>query len=112
MVLPEYASGFDPRGVGTEHAEPLSGPFVSGLREAARRTLWGARKVPGAAEAARITEQLESDRQLMPAANALIDRFRDVPTEVRPMADALTAWVAAEASGYTPPGAHPRADRI
>jgi predicted amidohydrolase len=36
LVLPEYASGFDPRGVGAEHAEPLSGPFVTGLREAAR----------------------------------------------------------------------------
>jgi predicted amidohydrolase len=36
VVLPEYASGFDPRGVGSEHAEPLSGPFVTGLREEAR----------------------------------------------------------------------------
>jgi deaminated glutathione amidase len=35
-VLPEYASGFDPRGVGREHAEPLDGPFVTGLADAAR----------------------------------------------------------------------------
>lgn len=75
-----------------------------GLREAARRTLWGVRAVPGAAEAARITEQLQSDRQLMPAANALVDRFRDVPTQPGPLADALTAWVAAEARSYRPPG--------
>ncbi|GAA2726936.1 nitrilase-related carbon-nitrogen hydrolase [Cellulomonas aerilata] len=36
VVLPEYASGFDPRGVGTDHAEPLVGPFVSAVRAAAR----------------------------------------------------------------------------
>ena len=33
-MLPEYASGFDPRGVGAEHAEPLDGPFVTMLRDA------------------------------------------------------------------------------
>jgi predicted amidohydrolase len=38
VVLPEYASGFDPRGVGAEHAEPLDGPFVTALRGAARET--------------------------------------------------------------------------
>ena len=38
LVLPEYASGFDPRGVGPEHAEPLSGEFVTMLRERAART--------------------------------------------------------------------------
>src|SRR3954447_20994914 len=38
LVLPEYASGFDPRGVGPEHAEPLGGPFVTALREHAART--------------------------------------------------------------------------
>jgi len=31
LVLPEYASGFDPRGVGPSHAEPLAGPFVREL---------------------------------------------------------------------------------
>ena len=36
-VLPEYASQYDPRGVGIEHAEPLDGPWVTGLREAAAR---------------------------------------------------------------------------
>ncbi|QCB94381.1 carbon-nitrogen hydrolase family protein [Cellulomonas shaoxiangyii] len=37
VVLPEYASAFDPRGVGPELAEPLDGPFVSALREEAAR---------------------------------------------------------------------------
>ncbi len=76
---------------------------ADGLREAARRTLWGARLVPAAAEAARITEQLESDRQLVPAAQALIARLKDVQHRPLPVADALTAWVAAEAGGYRPP---------
>ncbi|WP_066586936.1 nitrilase-related carbon-nitrogen hydrolase [Cellulomonas timonensis] len=38
LVLPEYASGFDPRGVGPEHAEGLDGPFVRTLREHAAKT--------------------------------------------------------------------------
>lgn len=38
LVLPEYASAFDPRGVGAAYAEPLSGPFVSLLRERAAAT--------------------------------------------------------------------------
>lgn len=36
LVLPEYASGYDRRGVGVEHAEPLDGPFVTHLRRLAR----------------------------------------------------------------------------
>ncbi|GHS87819.1 hydrolase [Actinomycetota bacterium] len=38
LVLPEYASGFDRRGTGPEHAEPLTGPFVTMLRAEAART--------------------------------------------------------------------------
>lgn len=38
LVLPEYSSGFDPHGVGPEHAEPLSGHFVTMLRERAAKT--------------------------------------------------------------------------
>jgi len=40
VVLPEYASRFDPRGVGPASAEPLDGPFVTALVEvAAARSL-------------------------------------------------------------------------
>lgn len=35
LVLPEYASAYDPRGVGPQHAEPLDGPFVTALRRRA-----------------------------------------------------------------------------
>ncbi|MBU4335456.1 MAG: carbon-nitrogen hydrolase family protein [Actinobacteria bacterium] len=38
LVLPEYASAFDPAGVGPDLAEPLDGPFVSGLRARAAAT--------------------------------------------------------------------------
>jgi deaminated glutathione amidase len=38
VVLPEYASGFDPHGTGPRHAEPLDGPFVTMLRTEASRT--------------------------------------------------------------------------
>ncbi|WP_170176952.1 carbon-nitrogen hydrolase family protein [Myceligenerans xiligouense] len=38
LVLPEYASAYDPRGVGAEHAEPLDGPYVSMLRRRAAET--------------------------------------------------------------------------
>ncbi|MFE6971670.1 carbon-nitrogen hydrolase family protein [Isoptericola sp. NPDC057653] len=37
LVLPEYSSGYDPHGVGPEHAEPLDGPFVTALRQHAAR---------------------------------------------------------------------------
>jgi predicted amidohydrolase len=37
-VLPEYASAYDPRGVGRHLAEPLDGPFVTTLRERAAAT--------------------------------------------------------------------------
>jgi deaminated glutathione amidase len=38
VVLPEYASAFDPDGVGISHAEPLDGPFVTHLRARAAET--------------------------------------------------------------------------
>ncbi|MHA7133312.1 carbon-nitrogen hydrolase family protein [Oerskovia turbata] len=53
LVLPEYASGFDPRGVGIEHAEPLDGPFVTSLRRWAAESgvaVIAGTTLPGAAE--------------------------------------------------------------
>jgi predicted amidohydrolase len=55
VVLPEYASGYDPRGVGAEHAEPLDGPFVTRLRELAREhgvAVVAGTTLPGAGERA------------------------------------------------------------
>jgi deaminated glutathione amidase len=53
LVLPEYASGFDPRGVGVEHAEPLDGPFVTSLRRWAAESgvaVIAGTTLPGAAD--------------------------------------------------------------
>lgn len=36
VVLPEYASAFDPRGTGPGDAQELDGPFLTGLRRVAR----------------------------------------------------------------------------
>ncbi len=36
LILPEYSSGYHRHGVGSEHAEPLDGPFVTALRRHAR----------------------------------------------------------------------------
>jgi len=54
LVLPEYASGFDPRGVGIEHAEPLDGSFVTTLQRWAHETgvaVIAGTTIPGVAEA-------------------------------------------------------------
>ncbi|WP_402466905.1 nitrilase-related carbon-nitrogen hydrolase [Isoptericola aurantiacus] len=57
LVLPEYASGYHPQGVGIEHAEDLDGPFVTTLRRLAAEhgvavlagtTLPGSEPAPGA----------------------------------------------------------------
>jgi hypothetical protein len=68
---------------------------ADGLREFARRVLWG--------HARAIIAELESDARLRPAADDLIARLGDVDTRPGPLADALTEWVAAEARGYRPP---------
>ncbi len=68
---------------------------ADGLREFARRILWGhARRIVGA---------LESDTRLRPAADDLIERVGAVELQPKPLADALTAWVATEARAYRPP---------
>lgn len=48
LVLPEYANGYDPAGVGVEHAETLDGPFVSTLRELTSRLVASVGAVEGA----------------------------------------------------------------
>ncbi len=69
------------------------------LREAARRALAGLR----ADQAAQITQRLESDGRLMPAARTFVKGFEGIPQRPVPLADALTAWCAAEAGRYEPP---------
>ena len=76
---------------------------AEGFRSVARRGLWTVRAVPGAGEAARITDALESDARLAPAARALADELKDVEQSPGPIADALSDWIAAEAGRYEAP---------
>lgn len=68
---------------------------ADGLREFARRILWG--------HSRRIVSALESDARLRPAADDMIERVGKVDFSPKPLADELTAWVATEARAYRPP---------
>ena len=74
-----------------------------GMREAARRTLRALSRLPAAREAAMITERLESDKRLIPAARGFLEVLGAAERRPGPLADALVDWVAAEAAGYRPP---------
>lgn len=69
---------------------------ADGVRRVARTMLRGLRL----RHAARLTGELESDRRLGAAGRSLIDELRDVEKSPIPMADALTAWVAAESARH------------
>ena len=70
-------------------------PAPTGCASSPAGILWGhARRIVGA---------LESDTRLRPAADDLIERIGKVEFQPKPLADALTAWVATEARAYRPP---------
>lgn len=69
---------------------------AEGIRRVARASLRALRL----RHAARLTGELESDRRLGAAGRSLIDELRDVEKSPIPMADALTAWVAAESARH------------
>jgi hypothetical protein len=71
-----------------------------GLREVFRRVLRRLRRVPGAPETSALLERLGSTDALVASGKTLIDRVRDVPKEVVPIADAVLAWVAHEAGRF------------
>lgn len=74
VVLPEYASRFDPRGVGREHAEPLDEGFVPALRRAARErgiAVIAGTTVPAGDLAANVVVAID-------AAGALVGTYRKV----------------------------------
>jgi hypothetical protein len=50
--------------------------------------------------AARLTDELESDSRLGEAGRSLIEELKPVEKSPIPMADALTAWVAAESARH------------
>jgi hypothetical protein len=73
-----------------------------GLREVFRRALLRLRAVPSVREASEQMADLDSGPQLIAAGRAAADRLSEVPLELAPLADAVTAWVAAESAGFRP----------
>lgn len=76
LVLPEYASGYEPRGVGVEHAEPLDGPFVTALREDARRA--GIAVVAGVTLPGETSDRASNAVVAVDAAGELVGVYRKV----------------------------------
>ena len=70
---------------------------TEGVRAVAAAALWRLRRLPSAAEGSRLVVAIASDERLGDAARELGDALRDVPHEPLPVADAVTAWVIAEA---------------
>ena len=60
------------------------------------------RRVPAAAEAMLLMDQLGSGRQLGAAARSVLVALRAVPAQVVPVLDAVLGWVAVETRGFRP----------
>ena len=73
-----------------------------GLREVSRRVLGRLRRVPAAAEAMLVMDQLGSGRQLGAAARSVLVALKAVPAQVVPVLDAVLGWVAVETRGFRP----------
>ena len=71
---------------------------ADGVRTLTGAALWRLRRLPAAREAAGLAAMLRSDRRLSMAGRDLLDRLDEVPMRPVPIADALTAWVAAESA--------------
>ena len=107
VVLPEYASAFDPHGPDPELAEPLDGRFVEGLRAAAREAgvaVVAGTTVPGAdpARALNVVVGVGSDGALVGAYRKVhlydafgqreSDRLEAGPAAAPPLVLDRTAW--------------------
>jgi hypothetical protein len=68
-----------------------------GMRDVFRAVLNRLRRAGWAREAERLLERLDSGPRLTAAGRELVDALRDVEKRPGPVADATTAWVAAEA---------------
>jgi hypothetical protein len=71
-----------------------------GLRETFRRALHRLRRIPAVSEGAALMEGLDSGPRLVAAGRAAADHFAGAELKPAELADTVTAWVAAEASGY------------
>jgi hypothetical protein len=76
---------------------------ADGLREVARRALGRLRRVPAAAEAALVLDQIASEGRLAAAARALEQQLRGVDKRPIPFLDAVLRWVVHESTAFRPP---------
>jgi hypothetical protein len=74
-----------------------------GLREVSRRALRRLRRLPSIQEASKVMDDLGSGRQLGGAARSLLEALRAVRKRPLVVADAVLAWVAAEAASFHAP---------
>jgi len=82
----------------------------AGVRETARRTLWGLRRMPAMAEAAHVLDRLGAGGALGASGRALVAQVHGVRRRPVPLAQAVLRWVAAEARTFrAPPPAAARA---
>lgn len=73
---------------------------AAGLREVSGRALGKLRRLPAAAEAARVLDQIGSEGRLSASGRALADSLRGIERRALPLLDAVLAWVAAEAARF------------
>jgi hypothetical protein len=76
----------------------------AGLREVSRRTLGRLRRVPSVPEAARLLDELGSERQLGAAARSAVEHLRAVPKKPTPVLDAILTWVVLESARFRSSG--------
>jgi hypothetical protein len=75
---------------------------AAGLREVSRRALGRLRRVPSAPEAVAVLEAIDSEGRLGAAARSLLARVGETPKRVRPIVDAVLAWVVRESARFRP----------
>ena len=74
---------------------------AAGLREVSRRALGRLRRVPSATEASSVLDAIASERRLADAARSLGDLVGTAPKRVKPLLDAVLAWVVRESGSFT-----------
>ena len=77
---------------------------AAGLREVSRRALGRLRRLPSATEASSVLDSIESEGRLAAAARSLAELVGEAPKRVKPLLDAVLAWVVRESSSFTAAG--------
>ena len=85
------------------HAAPglRAAARAAGLREVSRRALGRLRRVPSATEASSVLDAIASERRLADAARSLGELVGNAPKRVKPLLNAVLAWVVRESGRFT-----------